>query len=134
MNFFRHSRLLLLLFKEESKTLQLTNRFFYFTNQNSTYVNDICRKISIQTNHLLKAYFSFRLRLKTEYISCFNFATFYLVHCYVIISITLQCFIFHQAMNAYCYSSWIFSIILFSLSSLSFAYERSSFYSTFIDD
>jgi hypothetical protein len=36
-------------------------------------------------------------------------------------------------MIVYCYSSWIFSIILFSLSSLSFAYERSPLYSTFVD-
>jgi len=36
-------------------------------------------------------------------------------------------------MIAYYYSSWVFSIILFSLSSLSFAYERSSLYSTFVD-
>jgi hypothetical protein len=37
-------------------------------------------------------------------------------------------------MIADCYSSLIFSIILFSLLSSSFAYERSSIYSTFIDD
>jgi hypothetical protein len=63
-------------------------------------------------------------KVKNGIYSCFNFATLHLVHSYVIILIHSN--VSKQAMIASCYSLPVLYILLFSLSSLSFASERSS--------